>query len=242
MTVKRVRSAERVLATLEALAESQPIGVGALARLLDEDKSATQRALVTLHAAGWIRPVAGALWELSTRASVVALRAERRSGLRTRARPVLEALRDETGETTLLAVADRSTIVVVDVVESGQLVRTAPHVGLVVDGPTSAAGRAILAHMDEADLVAFLGRPVDTALSALLARERARGWSLNDRAVAPGASAVGAAVLGSDGGPIGSITISAPASRLPRAAQRAWGERVRVVARELSEPTAHPLD
>jgi hypothetical protein len=42
MSIKRVRSASRVLAVLEAVAEHQPIGVGALARLLD-DRGYAQR-------------------------------------------------------------------------------------------------------------------------------------------------------------------------------------------------------
>ena len=101
MTVKPVRAAERVLATLEALAEHQPIGVGALARLLGDDKSAVQRALVTLAHAGWIRPAPGdqARWELSTRALVVAEHAQRRSGLLQQLRGSVVALADETGET-----------------------------------------------------------------------------------------------------------------------------------------------
>ena len=67
MPAKRSHSAARVLTLLETVAEHQPIGVRALAKLLDEDKSAVHRGLVTLADSGWIRmtgePPVG--WELT---------------------------------------------------------------------------------------------------------------------------------------------------------------------------------
>jgi IclR family acetate operon transcriptional repressor len=230
-----VRSAERVLATLEALAEHQPIGVGALARVLDEDKSAVQRALVTLAAAGWIRPEGGdqTRWELTTRPLVVAHHAQRRLGLRQRARPTLEALRDETEESIILAVPDVDRIVIVDVVESRQLVRTAPHVGMVIPATTSAAGQAILAAWEPDQRESFLGEmPPD--VTAELERIRARGWSLNANDVARGATSVGAPIVDGDGQPLGGIAVSAISARMPREVQVRLGARVAEVAAVLS--------
>src|SRR5436190_825116 len=110
MAVKHVQSASRVLATFEALAEHQPIGVGALARILEDDKSGVQRALMTLADAGWIERVGdGTRWEVTSRVLVLA---QRRSGLRERARATLEALRDETEETVILNVPESGQIVV----------------------------------------------------------------------------------------------------------------------------------
>ena len=54
MAVKPLQSLARALGAIDAIAEHQPVGLSALARALDEDKSALQRVLVTLHAAGWI--------------------------------------------------------------------------------------------------------------------------------------------------------------------------------------------
>src|SRR5437016_10707192 len=81
MAVKHVQSATRVLATFEALADHQPVGVGALARVLDDDKSAVQRALMTLAEAGWIRrtPADRTRWEVTTRVLALAHGAQRRS-------------------------------------------------------------------------------------------------------------------------------------------------------------------
>jgi IclR family acetate operon transcriptional repressor len=244
MTVKRVRSAERVLFALEVLAEHQPIGVGALARLLEDDKSAVQRALVTLHAAGWIRPAGGdqTRWELTTRALVVAHHAQRRLGLRQRARAALDALRDETGESIILAVPDNDRIVIVDVVESRQLVRTAPHVGMVIPAATSATGQAILAAMHDDEHRAFLGGDPSAAVSATMRDElalvRQRGWSLNADDVARGATSVGAAILGTDGRPLGGIAVSGLSERMPIDVQEKYGRRVAEVAAAISSSSA----
>jgi IclR family transcriptional regulator, acetate operon repressor len=236
MAVKHLQSAARVLATFEALADHQPLGVGALARVLDDDKSAVQRALMTLAAAGWIRRASGdgTRWEVTTRVLGLAHRAQRRTGLRERIRPTLEALRDSTGETVILNVPESGQIVVLDVVESMQLVRTAPKVGFVVPATSSAAGQAILAHLDDTDVALYLGGPPDARLRALLAEVRKRGWGVNFGDETPGARAVGVAIIDSEQRPIASITVSAPADRLPDLVIDALGPQLANVARRLS--------
>ncbi|MCB0996944.1 MAG: helix-turn-helix domain-containing protein [Acidimicrobiales bacterium] len=226
MAVKGIQSAERVLTALETLAEHQPIGVGALARVLGADKSAVQRALVTLADAGWIRAVPGepTRWELTSRVLVVANHVQLRSGLRQRVRPLLESLRDRTGETAVLAVADGQRVVIADVVESRHLVRTAPHIGMVVPTETSATGQALLAASDDAARTALLGGPTPPALAAQLAAIAERGWSLNADDVAEGATSVGVAIRDAAGMPVGAIAVSAVSSRMPPDDQQRLGE------------------
>src|SRR4051794_27136704 len=106
MAVKRIQSAARVLTALEGIARHQPIGVSALARLLDDDKSAVQRAIMTLADEGWIRAAPGSpvKWELTAHIHAVAHMGHGSNNLRQRARPALRALRDEFDETVLLTV------------------------------------------------------------------------------------------------------------------------------------------
>jgi len=237
MPVKQVRSASRVLATFEGVVEHQPVGVGALARALDDDKSAVQRALMTLAEAGWIRRTGpdSAQWEVTTRPLRLAHDAQRRSGLRERARATLEQLRADTGETVILNVPDEGRVVVVDVAESTQLLRTAPSIGFVVPVEASAAGLALLAALDPAELPEFLGARPSRRLTGRLDEVRARGWSVNDRDAAPGASAVGAVLL-EGGHPVGSITISGPAERMTPEVLDRLGPVVAAAAARLSSP------
>jgi IclR family acetate operon transcriptional repressor len=231
--VKQVQSAARVLATFETLADHQPVGVGALARLLDDDKSAVQRALMTLAEAGWIQrtPADPGRWEVTARVLALAHAAHLHTDLRERMRPTLQALRDDTGETAFLSVASGGQVVTVDVVESLQLVRAAPYLGLVVPPATSAAGQAILAHLPPEELVPFLDGPASPALARRLAEVRRRGWSVNDQDVTAGARGVGAAILAPGGRPVASITISAPAERMPPETMPALGARVAAAGR-----------
>jgi IclR family acetate operon transcriptional repressor len=219
MAVKALRSATRVLAVLEAVASLQPVGLAAVARHLDEDKSAVQRALATLAEDGWIRSAPGdaVRWELTTRALVMASHATVRSDLRERARPVLERLRDDTGESVLLAVADPPRVVTLDVAESRQLVRAAPHVGMVLPPVGSAAVQALLAHLPADEVGDYLGHPPDRAERDALAAVRRRGWALNQGAVHAESSGVAAAVLDADGRAVAAISVSAPTQRLAKA-------------------------
>src|SRR5579859_894639 len=108
VSVKRSQSATRVLAVLEMIARHQPIGVSELARLLEADKSAVQRGVMTLADEGWVHalPDAPTRWQLTGHIHVVAHLAHSRSDLRQRARGVLEALRNETGESIALTTPD----------------------------------------------------------------------------------------------------------------------------------------
>lgn len=234
--VKQLQSAGRVLATFEALADRQPIGVGALARALGDDKSAVQRALMTLADAGWIQrtPRDPARWEVTARVLALANAAHRHTDLRERARPTLQALQAETGETAILNVATGGRVVVVDVVESAHMVRAAPHVGFAVPTDASAAGQAILAHLPDDEVAALVGGEPPAALRDRLAEVRRRGWSVNDQDVTAGASGVGAAVLDAGGRAVGAVTISAPADRMPPATIREVGARLAAAARALS--------
>lgn len=233
MSVKRVQSAERVLATLEALAEHQPIGVAALARLLSEDKSAVQRALVTLAGAGWIRPTGDEVtrWELTSRALVVATHAQERSGTGRLVRAQLESLQTKTGETAIYAVADSGRVTIVDVVESREMVRSAPHIGMVVPTDTAATSHAILAHLPVDEQESLLGHEVPAALHVLLTDVRRRGWAVNDQQT--GGVSFGAAVLDRTGRPVGAIAIAALAERLAPGDRDTYGELVAAAARAL---------
>ncbi len=79
MTVKRSRSATRVLSVLEAIAHHQPVGVSELARVLEDDKSAVQRAIMTLADSGWIEatPSTPRRWHLTAHILTVAHAATR---------------------------------------------------------------------------------------------------------------------------------------------------------------------
>ncbi|MBW2426301.1 MAG: helix-turn-helix domain-containing protein [Deltaproteobacteria bacterium] len=227
MPVKPIRSAARTLEAVEVIARHQPIGVGELARQLGDDKSNVQRVLVTLASAGWIEalPEGPTRWALTTRVQAVASDAQARTGLGSLIRSLMVSLRDRTGETVISAVPDVDRVVITDVVESTQMVRSAPPVGFVVPTETSASGCALLAAMDRPDRERLVGHELADPIHKELDAVRRRGWSLSIADdVAQGSTNLGAAVLGESGAPIAAIAISAVSSRMPPREQQRVGE------------------
>ena len=238
MSVKPMRSAMRVLEALEAIAQRQPIGVGELSRQLGHDKSSVQRALVTLAESGWIRalPESPTRWELTSRVLAVAHHAQAAVGLGPAIRPLMLLLRDRTQETVICAVPDGERVVITDVVESAQVVRSAPPIGFVVPTETSASGRALLAAMDRAARSKLVGRELDDAAHAELDATERRGWSLNADDAVEGSTSVGAAVCSASGAPVAAIAVSAVSSRMPPKVQRRVGALLAGAVAELQVP------
>lgn len=236
MTVKRSRSASRVLAVLESIARHQPIGVSTLARQLAADKSAVQRAIMTLADTGWIHPAAGVptRWQLTARILAVAHMGHSGNDLRQRARGTLEALRDECGETVLLTVQDMLGFVVIEAIESRHMLRTVPHIGMAVPVSGSATARAMLPYMTEERQTQLLGNRPDAALLEEFAVTRQRGFSVSDGEVTTGATTLAASILEVDGRPSAAIAVSAPSGRMPARKHATIGAMICRAARKLS--------
>jgi DNA-binding IclR family transcriptional regulator len=218
MTVKRSRSASRVLAVLESIARHQPIGVSTLARELAADKSAVQRAIMTLADSGWIHPAAGAptRWQLTARILAVAHMGHSGNDLRQRARGTLEALRDECGETVLL---DRTGYAGVRRDRGDRKPAHAAH------GAPYRHGGAGSRQCDRSRHDALHDRgTADPALGEssrcgnarrVCRHTQTRGFSVSDGEVTTGATTIAAPILEVDGRPSAAVAVSAPSGRMP---------------------------
>lgn len=236
MAVKRSRSASRMLSVFEAITAAQPIGVSALARTIDADKSAVQRDLMTLADAGWIRAAPGVAgqWELTPHILTLARAPHSADSLRQRARPVLEWLRAETGETVYLTVPDGDHFVVIDALESFHMLRMVPPVGIVVPVEGSATARAVLPHLPRQDQARLLGAEPDNALEQEFAATRTRGYAVNDGDIVQGAFALASAILDPAGRPVGALVLTGPVERLAPDRQQEIGQKLRAASAQLS--------
>jgi IclR family acetate operon transcriptional repressor len=236
MAVKRIRGASRALDVLEAIAAQQPVNVAVLARHLGENKSNLQRVLMTLADDGWIRTVAGTptRWELTARIYALVDMGQGHSELRHLARAALDRLRADTGESVFLAVPDRGRLVTIDVLESTQLVRSVPYIGMIIPPRDSAAGRAVLAHLPADAQAELLGDAPDAALLEELSEIRNRGYSLSDGAVVLGSTNIGGAILDAAGRPTAAIVVSALSERMPAESRDRVGGLVRDAVGRLS--------
>jgi IclR family transcriptional regulator, acetate operon repressor len=236
MSVKRSNSAARVLTLLETIADHQPIGVRALARLLDEDKSAIHRALMTLADNGWIRTTSEPpiRWEVTAHVLAVAHAAHGGNDLRKRARPALERLRDDTNETVLLVLPDMRRFVVADVIESRQMLRVVLQVGNTVSAVNTATGRAVLPFLDAKRQTELLGSEPDQLLLDRFAQTRARGYAISEGEINPATTNLGAPIFDFHQQPMGAVVVSGPRERLTKSSIKPIAEKLMQTARELS--------
>ncbi len=216
MSAQSSQTGRRVLRVLAAVANYQPIGSRALARILNDDKSAIHRALVTLADEGWLQrsDEKAGQWEVSPRILSVADKVYGGYDLKERARPILEKLSDDCGETVTLITPDAGSLVIADVVECRHVLRVVPPIGVPVMIDTSAAGRAILALLDPVAQTERLGRPADPALLNIYAITRECGYAISERQTDLGATALAAAVIEYDGSPCGAVSVIGPYDRL----------------------------
>jgi IclR family acetate operon transcriptional repressor len=244
MPVKPSQSGARILAALDKIAEHQPIGISDLARLLDENLAAVQRAVQTLANEGWIRMAPGkpTRWELTAHIHTVAQHAHGSHDLRRRARAVLEELWRDTGESVLLIVPDGSRFVVIDVLESPHHVRSSVPVGFVVPPGPSATAFAILPFMTAERQTAFLRKRPDAAMREQFAATLARGYSVSRGDVFVGSANIAAPVFERDGDPTGVVLLSVPNDRAGLQDEQRLGAMVLSAATRLSRGRARSAE
>lgn len=234
------------LVTLENVAREPGIGVSELARRMHLPKSTVQRTLRTLESGGWIGTAgagARAGWCAAPRFFALARTFEPAPGLREAALPHMRWLRDNTGETIhLMAPSGRETVLI-ERLDSTRHLRTVRQLGTRAPLHVASNGKAVLAALPEPEVEAYLAGPLiawtprslsdPQAIRADLAAVRSRGYAISRGELDPDVNAVAAAILGGDGRPIASLSISCPATRLPEERIDEYGQMVAIAARRI---------
>jgi len=227
MPPQRVQSLERALDLLEALADAGELGVSDLATRTGLVPSTAHRLLGTLVARGYaVQSSSSGRYLLGFKLlELTSGLQDRLQRLRTAARPHLEAIQAQTGETTNLVVLEGREVVYVDSVSGTRSVRLFTEIGHAIPAHTSGAGKALLAWRDPGDVEALLGgAPLPastprtlTTLDALredLARIRRRGYSTDNEEHELGVGCVATPILDPAGHALAAISISGPTARI----------------------------
>lgn len=148
-------------------------------------------------------------------------------------RPVLEALRDETGETVALFRLERDARVCVAMAETRHALRREMHVGKIVPLHAGSAGRVLLAWNPEAT-AEVLSRPLENftsvpvsdpdRLRAVLDATRRDGYAITSDERDEGASGLSAPVFDSMGQVLVALSISGPTQRMSAETCLEWTE------------------
>jgi DNA-binding IclR family transcriptional regulator len=243
----RVASVARAMRVLEAVG-GQPEGV-ALSRLaaaLGHGKASLSKILATLARDGFVRhdPLTGR-FHLGWRLLALAFGHAERVGLPALCQPVLQALADETDELVQLAIVDGDQLLFVAKAEGpGQQMRMLPLVGVAPPVHATAAGKAWIAHLPEAEMRAIVkrqglrrltARTVTSwaSLAAQLREARARGHAIVDEELVEGGRAAAAPIL-VGGHCVGAVAVSGPTFRLSVARLHRLAPRLVRAAAELA--------
>jgi DNA-binding IclR family transcriptional regulator len=239
-----IQSVDRAVRLLKAVADAP--GAVALPEAADAagvNRSTAWRLLATLEHHGLVERDPHQRYVVGFSAVRLAAAADQRT-LVWRARPLLEGLVDETGETAGLSVPEHLTIVTIDQVDSPQVV-SADWVGRRLPLHPSSNGKLLLASLSTEELDEFLSHPLERltpktitdpdALRAELAVVRARGYGMTVEELERGLHGVSAAARDGRGHPLAFLSVSGPAFRLGEPRLQEIGELLVDAAGELQD-------
>ncbi len=243
----RVQVLDRALAALEILANRE--GECSLVDLCAEmklHKSTVHRLAMVLEQHRLVdkNPDTGR-YRLGLRLFEFGSKAIAALDLRGRARPYLDRLQREFGETVFFCILDDGQVFYMEKVESQQSVRTACTVGSRAPAYCTAVGKAMLAELAEPEVGDVIRRwglkavtantiTTATALKAELRAVRSRGYAIDDEEKEVGLRCVSAAVRGHSGKLFAAMSVSGPAFRMTKERVPEIGQAVMRAANELS--------
>jgi IclR family transcriptional regulator, pca regulon regulatory protein len=221
-----VKSAARVLDLVEYLAGcTEPVTLKQITAELGFPKSSAHALAQTLVSRGYAIQDATDRYLLVHGTSHGSSIRAREARLVSAAHPVMERLRDGSGETVVLSVRTvRGEVKRLAKCVSRQVVRYDTDLDGPVASYCTAAGRVLLAHWEPAALEAYLARTRLTAhtpftvtdparLRDILAQTREHGVAVNDQEYVAGASGIAAPVRDRDGMVAAALNLGTPTAR-----------------------------
>ena len=241
-----VPAPERGLRLLACFSPAAPAwGAPDLARQLQLPRSTVFRMLSTLENLGYLHR-SGSEYRLGLGVLRLGYDYLSTQPLAQLAEPVLQALCDESGMTSNLALLDGASAVYVARITPPGAFQGAVRVGSRLPAHATVLGRVLLQDMDAARLRALFGgaelpqfsestpRTVDQLL-ALLARDRERGHAMGEGFYESGVSSIAAPVRDARGAVVAGLGLAIAFAELDPAKTQLWVRRVRAAADELSD-------
>jgi DNA-binding IclR family transcriptional regulator len=222
-----VQSADHALQLLRAVAARGSLRVAEAAQLLDVVPSTAHRLLTTLGHQGFVvQERRGGAYLPGPAIVELAGATSHRLDLRSAARPALEWLREQTGETASLLVLDGVDVRFVDSIDGSRTVRVSARTGVVLPAHCTSGGKALLATLSTEELqrlypdgrlVPYSPRSISewSRLEVELEEVRRRGYATNFDEGDAGIGGVGVAVWRADHkSAVAAICLAAPIARL----------------------------
>jgi IclR family pca regulon transcriptional regulator len=206
--------------------ERPALSLSQIVATLQLNKSTAYRVLSTLEALGYLEQDAVTrLYRPGLRVLQLGFTAVNSLEIRQIARPHLERLSQQLGETVSLAALDGFRTVYVDRVRNQAIVGVTLGVGSSLPAHCSSLGQVLLADLPASDLDALLAShelsaytpktlTSAAALRARLEEIRRRGYAIGDEELAPGLRAASAPVRDSSGRAAAAVNVTGSTDRL----------------------------
>lgn len=223
------RAAKRALELIEHVAASgEPVSLSELARQVDLPKSSAHALARTLADEGYLLRDDRGAYSLGPRLLSLLGRLPQRFELPRVARPLMQKLVEDLGETAILGVRQGHEIIYIEQVEAPQMIRYVAPLGEPRPLHCTSIGKTLLAHMDPAEADALLrGARLERftehttttlkGLKAELAEIREQGYAVNHEESMAGIAAIAVPVRegGAAGGRvIAGLSMTGPSSRM----------------------------
>jgi len=226
-----------------------------LAEALDYHKSSVQRLVSTLETQGFLErthPSRGR-FRLGPIVLMLGNVASHSIDLRAVARPFLQWLADQTGETSHLCVVDQSQCYYLDKIDSQQAVRISTYVGQRLPLHCSAVGKALMSGMtlEEVDhIIAERGLPRFTentitdrkGLLQELAEIRKQGLAFDNEEYDIGLRCLASPVMDSQGHVVAAVSFSGPVQRLNMNLLERYAAYVKEAAGKVSRKLGYSVE
>ncbi|MEM6579146.1 MAG: HTH-type transcriptional regulator BhcR [Pseudomonadota bacterium] len=249
-----IKSLDRAMELLEHLSTLSGATLSELASDLDQSTATVYRILITLEGRGLVElDGENQVWHVGPRAFLIGAKYLRRTSVVDRARPILRALMEETGETANLAVARDGHVMFVGQVECHHSVRAFFPPGSLSPMHASGIGKALLAAMPEPVLDAHLSThnlegfteytiTQPDQLRASLSEIREAGFAIDEQEKNIGMRCIAAAVYDWNGDAVAGVSVSGPTSRVREEETPRLAAAVTKAARELSSALGATAD
>lgn len=218
---------ERALILLRYIIDNPDgLSIRGASRSLGYNPATVQKLINSLSAQGYVvQDELTERYHLGPGAVQLGLTALSRMDIRRLARPYIEALQSECGETAFLAIPRGNHVVYIDKVVSTQPIRMDAPLGIDRPFNCTAVGKVLMADLPAKELERMASAGiferrtersicnVDT-LSAEIERVRKQGWARDNEEYNPGVGCIAAPVRDHEGQIIAAVTVSGPAERV----------------------------
>lgn len=221
-----IQSVSHAIDVLEEFKGNQEeLGVTDLSKKLKLHKNNIFRLLATLEARGYIEQNKSTEnYRLGIRCLEIGQAYIKQMGLVRQAKPILERVSKETGETAYISIMRGSGVVYLDSVESPKTVRVISRVGLTLPPYCTASGKVHLAYLSEEERERVLPeelRPFTKhtitdkeRLVQDIEQVRERGWAIDNEEYEEEVRCTASPVFDYTGKLVGALSISGPSFRL----------------------------